>query len=43
MNKEVIIHCDLFIPEEIRGEELQFSLINDALGLRYDMVHKLIS
>ena len=43
MNKEVVIHCDLFIPEEIRGEELQFALINDALRLRYDLSHKLMS
>lgn len=40
--KEVQLKCDFIIPEELQGNELSFTVINDAMDLRYELKQKLI-
>ncbi|CDO91952.1 unnamed protein product [Kluyveromyces dobzhanskii CBS 2104] len=37
-----VLKFDFIVPESIRGEELNFMLINDALDIKYDLKHTLI-
>ena len=42
VGKEVIISCDLVVPQELRGETINFILVNDAMDIRYTLSHTLI-
>ncbi|GAV48901.1 hypothetical protein ZYGR_0N03060 [Zygosaccharomyces rouxii] len=42
-NKETIIVCDLVVPEDLKGQKLNFMIINDALDLSYQCEHQLLS
>lgn len=39
--KDIIVGCDLIIPEEIQGENIDFILINDAMDLKYHLSYHL--
>lgn len=43
IGKMVEIDCELFVPEELFGESIDFTLVNDALDLRYDFSAKLMA
>ncbi|SCU79563.1 LADA_0B01552g1_1 [Lachancea dasiensis] len=37
----VIISCDFVVAEELQGQTLQFTIINDALDIKYELQHTL--
>lgn len=41
-NKKGILSFDFVIPEDLRGKELNFVLLNDAIDIKYDLTCKLI-
>ncbi|CDH15138.1 probable Antiviral helicase SLH1 [Zygosaccharomyces bailii ISA1307] len=42
-NKETVIACDLMIPEELEGTNLDILIVNDAIDLSYRCEHQVSS
>ncbi|SCV02462.1 LAME_0H01068g1_1 [Lachancea meyersii CBS 8951] len=40
-NRSVVLSCDFIIAEELQGQKVNFTIINDALDIRYELEHTL--
>ncbi|CCD23111.1 RNA helicase NDAI_0B00770 [Naumovozyma dairenensis CBS 421] len=40
--KEVVLSCDLLIPEELQNHKIYFLLVNDAMDIKYQLSHKIL-
>lgn len=40
-SKEVVVKCDFIIPDELRGQTLNFLIVNDALDIKYSKKYSL--